>query len=124
MLNLEEIRLTDEEATSAVYDQKDNRIQNPIARRKRRHVADAQLSKCLWNIVDQLRTNGSTDGAISQEDLVTAAKLEEIALLAKLPHPSTRPWFDIGGASRIYMQTADPQIALELKHQVQSVRKT
>jgi hypothetical protein len=116
MLNLDEIRLTDEEATSAAYGRDGKRSLNPVALRKRRQVADAQLSKCLWNIVDQLRTHGAGGGPASEEDLVGAAKLEEVALLANLPHPTTRLWFSVDQAARIYMQTADPLVALELRN--------
>ena len=113
MLDAKEIRLTEEEATTAAYGHKNRNFLNPVGVRKRRKVADAQLSKALWNIVDQLRTNGAGNRTTT-DDLIAAAILEQVALLAELPHPTTQIWFEASQATRIYVQTADPVVALEL----------
>ncbi len=80
---------------------------------KRRFVAEAQLSKALWNIVDQLRIEGSLTGN-DDDDLIAAAVLEQVALLLRCPHPTTQEWFERNIPSRIYLQTADPVIAYDL----------
>lgn len=120
MINAEELRLTDEEATTAAYGHKNRYFLNPAGLRKRRGVIDAQLSKALWNIVDQLRTNGTGD-EITTDDLIAAAILEHIALLANLPHPTTQFWFEVQESPRIYVQTADPVVVRELQLEIPMV---
>ena len=114
MINVEEMRLTDEEGTTAAYGHKNRTLLNPVGLRKRRGVIDAQLSKALWNIVDQLRTHGTGD-QITTDGFIAAAILEHIALVANLPHPTTQSWFEVHESARIYVQTADPVVARELQ---------
>ncbi len=114
MINADEIRLTEIEATKAAYaDPKDGWI-HPIDMSKRTCVADAQLSKAIWTIVDQLRTEG-TDQTPSTDDLVAAAILEQIAIIIESPHPTTQRWFNFESPDRDYVQTADPEIAILLR---------
>ena len=82
-----------------------------MAMARRRLGADAQVSKTLWNIVDQLRTNGTLEGP-SSDDLTVAAILEQIAIVVGAPHPTTTKWVDPDSAIRTYIQTADPVIIL------------
>ena len=75
MIEPEEIRISEDEATAAAYGKYGHTAINPVAMAKRRFVAEAQLSKALWNIVDQLRTEGSL-AATDDDDLTAAAILE------------------------------------------------
>lgn len=113
MINTEEIRITEDEATTAAYGNSPRAAINPVAIAKRRFVAEAQLSKALWNIVDQLPTEGSLAGN-GDDDLTAAAILEQIAILLRCPHPTTQEWYERNLPSRIYLQTADPVIAYDL----------
>ncbi len=113
MINSEQILITEEEATSAAYGHSRREAVNPIAMARRRAVANAQLSKALWTIVDQLRTEGTLDNP-SFDDLTAAAILEQIALILGSPHPTTQSWFDLGAAPRWYVQSADPVISRDL----------
>ena len=81
---------------------------------KRRLVANAQPSKALWTIVDQLRTQGTLDMA-SMDALMAAAILEQIAIIIRTPHPTTRRWFDYSTASRDYLQSADSEVVWDLR---------
>ncbi len=111
MINVQEILLTELEATNAAHARgsKTRLGTNPLAMARRKAVAEAQVSKVLWNIVDQLRTNGSLE-AISSDDLTAAAILEQITIVADVPHPTGTIWFEIKEARRTYVQTADPLI--------------
>ena len=107
MINVQEIRLTELEATNAAYMRGNGFGVNPTATGRRRLVTAAQLSKTLWNIVDQLRTNGTLE-APSSDDLTAAAILEQIAIVVGAPHPTATIWFDPDAAIRTCVQTADP----------------
>ncbi len=89
MIDATEIRLTDKEANDASYGCPDDVETDPMAMIKRRLIANAQLSKALWTIVDQLRTQG-TLASPSMDDLTAAAILEQIAIIIETPHPTTQ----------------------------------
>jgi hypothetical protein len=114
MINADEIRLTEIEATKAAYEDPKDRWINPMDMSKRTSVADAQLSKAMWTIVDQLRTQGILQTP-SMDDLVAAAVLEQIAIIIESPHPTTQRWFNFESPDRDYVQTADPEIALLMR---------
>ena len=114
LINPEEIRITENEATVAAYGDYRGSAVNPVAMAKRRKVADAQLSKALWTIVDQLRIQG-TLSLPSPDDLTAAAILEQIAILLLSPHPTTQKWFDQANSSRLYLQSADPFVSKEME---------
>ena len=84
-----------------------------MAMAKRRFVANAQLSKAVWTIVDQVRTHGTLQEP-SKDDLVAAAILEQIATILRPPHPTTQKWFDFEGVPSSYLQTADPDDVRQL----------
>ena len=109
MINVEEIRLTEAEATSAAYGQGRRLGINAVATSKRRLVADAQLSKTLWTIVDQLRTSGTLAPPPS-DDFSAAAILEQIAIVIAAPHPTATNWFDPDATARTDIQAADPML--------------
>ena len=80
-----------------------------MAMAKRRFVANAQLSKAVWTIVDQVRTHGTLQEP-SKDDLVAAAILEQIAIILRSPHSTTQKWFDFEGVQSSYLQTTDPDV--------------
>lgn len=121
MLEPKEIELTDSEMTVAANGHTRGTSINHVALRRRREVAKAQLAKALWTIVDQLRTQGTLDNP-SSDDLTAAAILEQVSLIAGLPHPTTQYWFDHGGSPRIYVQTADPVVSRELSLRIPLIR--
>ncbi|PKB73418.1 MAG: hypothetical protein BZY75_02035 [SAR202 cluster bacterium Io17-Chloro-G7] len=83
-----------------------------MAMLKRRLIANAQLSKALWTIADQLRTQG-TLATPSMDALTAAAILAQIAIIIETLHPTTQNWFNQNlfnyeAARRGLLQSADP----------------